>query len=776
MAFSDLCNISNNVYKTVENENDQSDRIMEDNTMVRDLITKILDDSGSADEHITLCPDKSTINTLAKTTSQYNKNEGNTSLIPPSNYMFQDPNYFNFSSPGQNDQNGFNFQNGYSNGIVNFDNELFSMDTMEGQDAVTPEQLNLLRLAAQEIGGAQFTSPNSKFDDKYFNYFDQNQRSSLQDQQIYGNDFNRPNNLNIDSMSFNNNLLDGQFNSNVQRFPFDTNGHQPHDSQSEVLTYLNQLSLSERPNEVMMPNSIPEFHSNYQSEEERRKLFPNYRNYQQMPSKPFNGENYYLNDMIKQMGTEKNFMGNQNFDYSQQNIPASNPMNFKNGFNQENFVRRDMNQIMPPREGFQGPHNEQRFDNQMQQAMRQQEIARQMSILMRSRPPPNPLNVDVNFMHENAQFNLGIGSLLGPPAAPPVLPSPMLDLPLASYHTMRNMRRAPQSPAGILHMRLEVCYEQWRQLERERKRTEASLALAFPGRAISSGNSLPVPRLPPCPSRVDRLAVDMLREHTKVLTLICKMEALRATVCVPPKTPKKEDAKITVLKRGQENSVQEKEPTPDIDFDPASWRDDVKRLAEIAPHTEVESAMLAWRGAVANVQAARRREIAQTDRYQRPDPIMQLADAVKHLNVCARRARCAMWCDLTLTVSLAPLVPDPVAPEFNTLTIKEKPQSTVIQHSHGSKQNSAEKNNQKASASKSIDTKEDKTTDQSKEATKMDKNKPQDKSETHKADGSKQRRASNYRKANQGNFYKNRYDNRFTHRHPYHYLATGPIN
>lgn len=66
--------------------------------------------------------------------------------------------------------------------------------------------------------------------------------------------------------------------------------------------------------------------------------------------------------------------------------------------------------------------------------------------------------------------------------------------------------------------------------------------------------------------------------------------------------------------------------------------------------------------------------------------------------------------------------------------------------------------------------------------------KPEAKNDTSKAAATKQtekdknpqRRTQNYRKVNQrSDFYQKnqRYDSRFMHnRHPYHYLATGPIN
>ncbi|KAI6215491.1 hypothetical protein M3Y94_00390700 [Aphelenchoides besseyi] len=107
------------------------------------------------------------------------------------------------------------------------------------------------------------------------------------------------------------------------------------------------------------------------------------------------------------------------------------------------------------------------------------------------------------------------------PSSPPLLQRSSLER-LNGYNTS-----IPNSYDAV--SKLDQCTVQYRQLEKERKKTEAELAKHNLGKKISSSNTLPIPRLPPAPSRIDRLVVDFFREHARVITLLCRMEQLRGS-------------------------------------------------------------------------------------------------------------------------------------------------------------------------------------------------------------------------------------------------------
>ena len=121
-----------------------------------------------------------------------------------------------------------------------------------------------------------------------------------------------------------------------------------------------------------------------------------------------------------------------------------------------------------------------------------------------------------------------------PPAVPASfhLPPSTQNCPIrASFQAPSSLSSSPSFPtpgsAAAVQLRVDEAKWQYQAIEKERKKTEAALALQNPGKKISSSNSVQIPRLPLGPTRLDKLVVDCLREQARVVTLLDRADKSR---------------------------------------------------------------------------------------------------------------------------------------------------------------------------------------------------------------------------------------------------------
>ncbi|KAE8283408.1 Meiosis-specific coiled-coil domain-containing protein MEIOC [Larimichthys crocea] len=184
-------------------------------------------------------------------------------------------------------------------------------------------------------------------------------------------------------------------------------------------------------------------------------------------------------------------------------------------------------------------------------------------------------------------------------------------------------------PMIQLYYYLDECYEQWRCLEKDRKKTEMILAKTFVGKRTATVTNTKLPKTPPNATRVDNLIVNQMREQARVASLLERMESLH----------------------------------------------------NITLHVNIQTALNRHHKALCIAQARRREEITNMSKHQRQranfsedrDTLL-LVIALKDLAATTRKLRNALWCALQTTL------PTPVKQDHHVTeaaTVTERPPSPM---------------------------------------------------------------------------------------------------
>ncbi|XP_030202509.1 meiosis-specific coiled-coil domain-containing protein MEIOC [Gadus morhua] len=174
---------------------------------------------------------------------------------------------------------------------------------------------------------------------------------------------------------------------------------------------------------------------------------------------------------------------------------------------------------------------------------------------------------------------------------------------MASTKSPQPMTKNRGGPMSQLHYYLEECCDQLACLEKERKKF-VILNKTFAGRRANVATSSLLPKMPPNPSRVDRLIVDQIREHSRVLSLL----------------------------------------------------DQLDPLSSLPFQGYIHSTLDRHYKAIISTQTRRREECINLTGQQKQgstQDIMPLAMALKDLCSATRKTRTALWCTLQATVPMS---------------------------------------------------------------------------------------------------------------------------